>query len=285
MTSPTLDAAADQGSRKAERATAGNTPWAHDYANELRSTIFRYAARLPRNVQRQLGPSELDYACDRQVIGKMAGVHLGGSDNHISDPWASIVGTALHAFFEQAFGWDSEHGPVPGRWLTERRVTPDPSSASPHPGTADLFDTKTLSLIDWKNQSESVRDKLRRDGPPQHYFGQMLLYAVGYMNLGYKVHRIVLASMPRTKSSLDDMYVWEHVITADDIQYVIDLMAKTETREQLAKYVAAGELNVFDIPMTPSDSECHYCFLYRPQAAYDPAIRGCPGTVQPRALG
>ena len=285
MTTPTLEAAADQGNQKAIAVSAGNSPWAHDYARELRSTVLRYTARLPRNVQRHLGPSELDHACDRQVIGKMAGAYLERgveSDNHVSDPWASIVGTALHGYLEQAFGWDSHNGPVAGRWLTERKVVPDPGSAQPHPGTADLYDKATRTLVDHKCQGESVRDALRRHGPPQHYFGQMLLYAVGYMHAGYEVDRIVLASWPRTKSSLDDFYCWEHPVTAADIQYVIDLIARTETREHVARYVAAGELDLFEIPATPADASCHYCPFYRPQAAYDATIRGCPGTVRQR---
>src|SRR5512146_2080184 len=160
MTTPTLEAAATQGNQKAIAVSAGNTPWAHDYARELRSTVIRYASHLPRNVQRHLGPSELDHACDRQVIGKMAGAYLEHgveSDNHVSDPWASIVGTALHGYLEQAFGWDSVNGPVPGRWFTERKATPDPGRPNPHPGTADLYDARTRTLVDHKGIALDTR--------------------------------------------------------------------------------------------------------------------------------
>lgn len=285
MTSPSLEAAADQSSQRIVLASNGNTPWAQGYAELLRETVIRRAGRQERNVQRRLGPSELDHACDRMVIGKMAGARADDSkprdegDNHISDPWASIVGTAIHAWLEDAFQWDNSHGPVRDRWFTERRVTPDPGSEQPHPGTADLYDRVTSSLVDHKGQSEGVRDKLRRSGPPQHYFGQMLLYATGYMHLGYPVDRIVLASWPRTKSSLDDLYIWEHAVTTGDVLYVVDLIEKTRVREEVSKHVAAGAIDLYDIPMTPVDESCHYCPFYRPQAAYDPSVRGCPGTV------
>lgn len=226
--------------------------------------------------------------CDRQVIGKMAGVSLGSS-NALHDPWASFVGTQIHAGLEDAFKWDAEapdpeksameNGKNPGRWEPERRVTPDPQSAASHPGTADLYDHKFKCVVDHKCQSEGVRDKLKRHGPPPHYFFQMLLYALGYIHAGFDVERIVLVSWPRTKSSMDDIYVWEHVITEQDLIDVVDLLAKTEVREELAKLVAAGELDLYDVPMTPSNESCQYCSLYQPRAAIDPSVGGCPGTA------
>ena len=289
---PSLDAWAKQ-TRTASPLLAmnGNSAWAQRYSQELREVVVRYADRLPRNVQRHLGPSELGHLCDRQLVGKMAGVSLSrGDSNNLHDPWASIVGTAIHAFLEEAFKWESTRliaefvkaatGMEPGvRWHTEKRVTPDPGNAVPHPGTADLYDAQTLTLCDHKCQSEGVRDKLRRHGPPHHYFMQMLLYAVGYMHEGYDVQRICLVSWPRTHSSLDDMYVWEHVITPEDIALVVSLIEKTEVREQLAVLMTQGELDLFDIPATPSDEDCQYCPFFRPDAAHNPNVKGCPGTA------
>lgn len=295
---PTLDDWAKQANRSASPLLSqnGNTQWAQRYSQELREVVVRYADRLPRNLQRHLGPSELGHLCDRQLVGKMAGVSLrtdGRAANQMHDPWASIVGTAIHAFLEEAFTWESTRlieetrnlagaglGDFNGnpRWFTEKRVTPDPGSPFPHPGTADLYDASTRTLNDHKCQSEYVRAKLRNDGPPHHYFMQMLLYAVGYMHEGYQVDRVALVSWPRTQSSLDDMYVWEHVVTPADIELVVDLIEKTEVREELAKIVVEGGLTLFDIPATPSDSDCQYCPFFRPDAATNPNVLGCPGT-------
>lgn len=277
-------------------AMNGNSSWAQRYSQELREVVVRYADRLPRNVQRHLGPSELGHLCDRQLVGKMAGVSLGsGNSNHMHDPWASIVGTAIHAFLEQAFGWESGRlinefiqtasglEPPGPRWFTEKRVTPDPAYPSPHPGTADLYDAKTSTLSDHKCQSEGVRDKLRRHGPPHHYFMQMLLYAVGYMHEGFKVDRVCLVSWPRTHSTMDDMYVWEHMITAEDIALVVDLIEKTHIREQLAAFVVSGDLSFWEVPPTPSESDCQYCPFFRPDAAVNPNVKGCPGTAMQKA--
>jgi hypothetical protein len=266
----------------------GNSAWAQRYSQELREVVVRYADRLPRNVQRHLGPSELGHLCDRQLVGKMAGISLGsGGGNNMHDPWASIVGTAIHSFLEQAFHWESqrliEENHVTNargvRWWTERKVTPDPGAPSPHPGTADLYDAATFTLNDHKCQSEGVRDKLRRHGPPHHYFMQMLLYAMGYMYEGYQVQRVCLVSWPRTHSTLDDMYVWEHVITDEDIVAVAKLIEKTQVREQLAQLVVNGDVNYMEIPAAPSDEDCQYCPFFRPDAAFNPNVRGCAGTA------
>lgn len=261
----------------------GNSPWAQRYAQELRDVVIRYADRLPRNLQRHLGPSELGHHCDRQLVGKMAGVSLGsGGGNRLHDPWASVVGTALHAFFEQAFAWDAREGLYLERWATECKVTPDPLAKQPHPGTADLYDFMYNTLGDHKCQSEAIRVRLRRDGPPFHYYIQLLLYAIGYMNLGYPVDRVALISWPRTKSTLDDMYVWEKTITNEDLLAVLDVLEKTAVREDAAKLLVQGRVNFFEIPATPSDDDCQYCPFFNPAAMADGTSAGCPGTAMLR---
>jgi hypothetical protein len=284
MTDDKLSAWASTVPQSAASASNGSDTWAQRYWWEIRDISFAWAARMPRSLQRHLGPSELGHECDRLVIGKMAGHSLGGI-NHVSDPWASMVGTAIHEMMEKIFTWHNTTLPEQ-RWDTERRVTPDPGAVQSHPGTGDLYDRQTRSMVDWKAQSESVRAQLRSQGPPPHYFWQLMLYAVGYMLEGFVVDRIVLVSLPRTKSSIDDGYVWAHTITNEDLQGVIDLLDKTATREKLAVLMQQGELKLMDIPATPSDASCHYCPFYRPQAAYDPDVKGCPGSTKgPYALG
>jgi hypothetical protein len=166
------------------------------------------------------------------------------------------------------------------RWLTEQRVTPDPGPDQ-HPGTADLYDAFERALVDHKFQGDSTRARLKASGPPRHYFVQVLLYRRGYLNIGFPVDRVVIASWPRTKSTMDDLYVWSHVPTAEDEQLVDDVLAQTAFRQQVADLVRAGSLDLMDVPASPEDSECYFCGLYRPQAAYDGGY-GCPGTLTAR---
>jgi replicative DNA helicase len=128
-------------------------------------------------------------------------------------------------------------------------------------------------------QSEAIRTRLRRDGPPFHYYIQLLLYAIGYMNLGHPVERIALISWPRTKSTLDDLYVWEKTITNADLLAVEEVLKKTVIREDAAKLVTAGRLGFFEIPATPSESDCQYCIFFNPAAMEDGTSAGCPGTA------
>lgn len=260
----------------------GNTPWAQRYAQELREAVLEYADRLPRNTQRHLGPSELGHHCDRQLVGKMAGVTFGHGGNRLHDSWPSIVGTALHSFMDDAFKWHSQWKSQ-GRWISEQRVCPDPGAVSPHPGTADLFDTMTATLGDHKMQSEAIRTRLRRHGPPYHYYVQMLLYALGYMHKGFDVQRIVLISWPRTQSTLNDMYVWEKPLTISDLREVEQVLAKTVIREQLAKFIIDGSMSFWDVPAIPSEDDCQYCPFYNPAAMGEGTNQGCPGTSLRRA--
>jgi hypothetical protein len=257
----------------APRSSNASDAWAEGYREELRGVVTRYASFRPRSVQKHLGPSELGHLCDRQVVGKMAGSRV---TNHVADPWASIMGTAMHAYLADAFDWDNEHNGYV-RWLTEARVVPDPGP-SPHPGTADLYDVSNRALVDHKGQGESTRQKLKSKGPPRHYLVQLLLYRRGYLNLGLPVDRVVLVSWPRTKSTLDDLYVWSHVPTAEDDQLVDDVLAQTAFRQHVADVVRAGRFSLMDVPAAPDDDECFWCPFYRPQAAHDRGY-GCPGTL------
>jgi len=252
----------------------GNTPWAQRYSRELRSVVTRYASQAPRTLQKSLGPSELGEECDRQVVGKMAAVKR---TNNVYDPWASQMGTWGHAGLELAFTWENDQlGYI--RWVTEQRVTPDPGP-DPHPGTADLYDAFEQTLVDHKFLGETSGSKVRTGRVPHKYFVQMLLYAEGYRQLGLPVKRLALAVWPRTKSSLDDMYVWSYDCQPEaDAMLVADVLARTRIRQQLADEVRAGRLTIKDIPPTPSDESCIFCPLYRPQAAYDDGP-GCAGTL------
>src|SRR4051812_13516148 len=84
----------------APASLGGNSPWASRYAAELRRVVVEQANSSARTLQRHLGPSELGHPCDRQVVGKLAGLP---TTNHVVDPWPSVLGTATHAWLAEAF--------------------------------------------------------------------------------------------------------------------------------------------------------------------------------------
>lgn len=253
-------------------ALNGNTPWAMRYANELRRVVVEQAERAPRSLQAHLGPSELGSICDRQVAGKMARLP---TTNHVADPWPSVVGTAVHAWLANAHDADNiRYDQL--RWVTEQRVIPHPL----HPGTADLFDANTCSVVDWKILGESSLAKVRSpQGPPRHYVVQLLLYARGYRLLGLPVHRVVLAAYPRTSSSLSGLYVWERPHTPEDDDLLEEVFRQTEYRRQWAIALLTGTAGLRDVPAQPDDDTCYFCPFFRPQSAHDPSIAGCAGHI------
>lgn len=247
----------------------GSSAWASRYAVELRDIITAHAARAPRSVQRHLGPSELGSACDRQVAGKMAGI---AHTNHVSDPWPSIVGTAIHAWLADCFTEENLRTGVT-RWVAEQRVTPHPD----HPGTADLYDAQEHAVIDHKCLGNTTLGKLRTSGPSRKYIIQLLLYGRGYRLLGLPVDRVALVAYPRTASTLDGMYVWDRPYTPEDDAILDAVFAQTQIRYGYATALREGKITLQDIPACPSDDECYFCPFYRPEAAR--GSDGCPGTV------
>jgi hypothetical protein len=249
----------------------GSSPWASRYAAELRRVVTEHANNAPRSQQAHLGPSELGTPCDRQVVGKLAGQPR---TNHVVDPWASIVGTAVHAWLAECFAATNARAGLL-RWVPENRVVPHPE----HSGTADLYDALEQAVVDHKVLGETSMAKVRSaDGPPRKYVVQLLLYGLGYRNLGLPVRRVALAAYPRTSHTLDGLYVWEREAGPDDDALIQEVFNQTAVRKQLADEVKAGRMQFRDIPMNPDSDECFFCDFYRPQAAKDGGP-GCPGTT------
>jgi hypothetical protein len=264
----------------APRSTQGNTPWAAKAAREYADVVSRYSDRRPRSLQKHIGPSELGVACDRQIVGKLVGEE---KVNHVSDPWPSFVGTAIHAELEQVFQWDNEQRysgltpwdtKTPPRWHTEKRVTPFDG----HPGTADLYDAHEQTLGDHKCLGDSSMAKVKSAaGPPRKYQAQMGLYGVGYMREGFPVKRVALIAWPRTGSSLHQVYVWERAMDESYIALVAEVISDTKRRKDMASLVQAGAVTLEQIPVAPSGDECHFCPFFSPAARNGGP--GCPGTT------
>lgn len=122
----------------------------------------------------------------------------------------------------------------------------------------------------------STHDKLRTQGPPRHYYVQLLLYALGYIRAGYRVDSVAIIAWPRTGSSLSEVYVWHHTITTEDWELVQSVIDDTARRKDLAALVDGGHLTMDQVPRTAGD--CYFCPAYRPQSAKDGGP-GCPGTA------
>jgi hypothetical protein len=249
-------------------SVAGNTPWASGMAREVIGVVRRATERAPRSLQVHLGPSEIGVECDRQVVGKLLRLP---STNHVSDPWPSFVGTAVHAELAAAFEQDNAATGV-HRWFTETRVEPHPN----HRGTADLYDAVEQAVLDHKCLGESSMAKVRAGKIPRKYRRQLFLYGLGYLRAGRPVRRVALIAYPRTGSSLDGVYVWETPFDGQAVAELAETFMDMDRRNKMAAGVRDGAYQWRGIPMAPDDDECYFCPFYRPQAARDGG-EGCPG--------
>lgn len=229
--------------------TGSNSAWGQRYAGEIRQIIAHAAENAPRSLQTRLGPSELGAVCDRQVVGKLLSV---ARTNHVADPWPAIVGTAIHAWLADTFGNENaRYGYT--RFLTELAVAPTPE----HPGHTDLYDAREQAVVDWKALGPTSLAKIRSGTPPRHYHVQLLLYGLGCLALGLPVRRVVIAALPRTASTLDSMFIWDHPFGGpDDAALLEEVLRVTEVRKQVAAEIRKGGLTLEQVPITPDDDAC-----------------------------
>jgi hypothetical protein len=174
-----------------ERIPADGAPPRDQLWIDLVDMIAQKGAANPRNLQVELGPSEVGHPCVRKLA---YGLMATPACNPGLDPLPSIIGVAMHTWLEGAAQYANE---VLGyqRWITERRVQVTEDLF----GTADLYDTETHTVIDWKNLGYTSYSKYTKHIGPT-YLHQVMLYGKGYARLGYPVKQVAIAIIPRTGS-------------------------------------------------------------------------------------
>lgn len=254
-------------SAPAEPVGQQQAPWTVQLAAELRRVVRQQSEQSARTLQVHLGPSEIGSACDREVAGKLAGFP---TTNHVTDPWPSVVGTAVHGWLADAFTAD---GP---RWIPEQRVDPTPwlSYDAGHSGTADLYDILTSTLIDHKILGRSTHAEIVRHGPGMTYRRQLLLYARGYRLAGLPVQRVALAAWPRAGSSLGGLYVWGLELDESTDAEVDELLHATMPRRYEQAQALRSGAPLRSVPAEPSP-HCYFCPFYRPSDPDSPGT--CSG--------
>lgn len=246
----------------------GEDPAAQQLKNELIEIIKFADKRNPRAQQTALGPSEIGTPCDRRLGYRIANIPAVNTD---VDPWAAVIGTAMHGWLEEAVRiWCSEHWDCP--WVTETPVVLGDFVK----GRSDLFNTSTCTVVDYKGAGPDVMRKVRKDGPPPGYVIQVQLYGLGYQNLGHTVKKVALAFLPRA-GWLKDAYVW-----------VDDFRPDVATKAMERIFELSSNLVHMDILNSPhrweqvpafSSNECGFCPWYNPGRDLERGAdaTGCPG--------
>lgn len=214
----------------------------------------------PRTRQVAVGPSELGDPCARRIAYRIAGIP---KMNKRLDPWPSLVGTAVHAWLEQAIGkFQAEAGAV--RWLTETTVKIDELVV----GHCDLYDIETRSVWDFKTMNTANLKKCRESGQAHdNHRTQVHLYGKGMIAAGYPVDHVGLIGLPRS-GWLSGMWVWSEVY--DDAIAAQALSRMYSIAEQVLELaVDEHPEQMMAIEATPSQL-CTLCEFYTPDGS------GCP---------
>lgn len=231
--------------------------------------IIRWADKQnPRSQQVAIGPSEIGDPCDRRIAYRLAEIPEVNTE---FDPWAAIVGTAMHSWLDDAVSmWMRAHDSKD--WLTETAL----SINSFVQGHSDLYSVEHQAVIDWKGAGPTVMKKVQANGPSDGYIIQTHIYGYGYEKAGMPVKKVSLVFLPRA-GRLRDMYVW----SADYDRSIAERALKRLF--EIALNVVTLETSIHphiweQIDSVPSNG-CGFCPWYssmkdKEEGAND---RGCPG--------
>lgn len=243
----------------------GGDPEGDEIRKQLIGMIRWASSNAPRSLQQAPGPSELGDLCDRRLGYKLAQVP---SVNSFHDPWAATVGTAVHAWLENAMGaWQRAHRD--DSWKTETAVKVDDFVS----GHSDLYHNGVV--IDYKTASPDKMKEYKKE-VPAGYKVQGHLYGMGYENAGLPVRKIALFFLPRC-GLLRNAHIWTADYDRTVAQAALDRMyGIAGTLVDLE--VIANPHRWEQVPAHPSDS-CGHCPWYDPDKILETGAddKGCPG--------
>lgn len=219
--------------------------------DELIHVIRAAIADQPRSQQTRIGPSELGHPCDRWMSYKLANTP---TVNDRQAPWLPTIGTAIHAWLEDAFDTTNvEHikATDQSRWLLEHKVSVGSIDGQDITGSCDLYDTVTATVVDWKTVGKTRLDKYRRHGPDADYRVQAHAYGRGWTRKGYPVDTVAICFLPRNAELVDT--VWWHEPYQEQI--AVDALARAEVIAMANTALGPAA----PAAMKTVDHNCGYC--------------------------
>jgi hypothetical protein len=241
---------------------------AGEIATMVIEDIKHASATDPRNVQVALGPSDIGMPCTRRLAYQIldSGPNPVPKPNSDIDPWASIIGKAVHTWMAEtyearnrALGYE--------RFLVERRIYLPADIA----GSCDLYDRDTRRLIDWKVTSLDNIRKYRKNGPGQQYRTQVHEYGLGRQLAGDTPEHVALVFLPRA-GRIDGLYVWTEPYQP---QIAVDAIKRYQAT-RTALWTLDPEKHPDRWALFPTaDTYCPYCPWFLPGST--DLAKGCPG--------
>lgn len=230
---------------------------------ELAGVIRWHEQNQPRSQQKALGPSQIGHPCARRLVYSIVDAP---TCNPGFDPLPAAIGSAFHARLEAHF--EAENKRLGRRrWLTETSVEPWPGLT----GSADLFDTDTGRVIDWKILGDSSYKRTKLNGPTVSYQRQAQLYGRGFERAGYQVNEVAIVVIPKA-GTLSGTVPWvadyDPAVAAEvearwhQLVLMTDVLDVEHHRERITSFETA-------------DEACAFCPFFDRSPAGDP--NKCPG--------
>lgn len=233
-------------------------------ATDVIDTVKHAARRAPRSLQAAVGPSELGTPCTRRLAYKV--LDWPARPNQDSDPWASVIGTSVHAWMAAAF-LEENRQLGEERYLIERHVML-PGNI---PGSCDLYDRATQTVTDWKITGLDRLKTYRRDGPGQQYRWQAHCYGLGLQLAGEQPRHVAICFLPRG-GRVDGLHVWSEPY---DPAIAVQAIRRYQATRQ-ALWTLDPEKHPDRWAMFPTaDAYCSYCPFHLPMSS--DLGKGCPG--------
>ncbi|NJQ14191.1 PD-(D/E)XK nuclease family protein [Streptomyces bohaiensis] len=253
----------------------GSDEHSEGIARRVGQLIVDTAHNAPRSTQVAIGPSEIGDVCERKLTYKL----LDWPTVDQGDPIASVIGTGMHSWMEDAFR--ARQSKLPDgrdRYKIESRVTvrTGPTPASTITGSADLFDRLTGTNLDWKLTGVSSLDKYRRQGPHAAYHAQAHLYGMGQANAGEDVKRVAIVFIGRHHELR--VHVWSEPYREDVARAALQRLDRITARAMSTDFEAEPH-RWAEVP-TDEKAACRFCPWLR-SGSTDLAT-GCPGVGSTR---
>lgn len=242
----------------------------HPKRTELLKLIRFAGQNSARSGQVAIGPSEIGGPCERRLAYRMAGVR---AVNKTVDPWPSIQGTAIHDWLQRCMDRDNAAriaAGQPPRWITEKRVQPDPLIH----GTSDLYDTEDETVVDWKSMGEEAEKKLIKEGPGWGYYVQINTYGLGFARAGFRVRKVALMFVKRG-GLLSSARYYEWPFDPSVAQAAIERVYRIG-HNILALEGASNGVDYWSKVPADSSSLCGWCPFFT-RNAQEATSSGCPG--------
>ncbi len=228
---------------------------------EARGVIENAITNHPRSLQKKIGPSEIGTPCDHCLAAKLA----GWEQTEQGVAWLPTIGTAVHAWIEQAFlihEADSNRPHTTGRrWFTERSVMVGHIGGQEIWGSTDLLDVAAGMTVDWKVVGPSTLRTVKT-GPSEVYRVQADLYAKGWNDAGVRVDHVAIAYLPRNAVTLDQAVWWHAPHDRSRAEAALERANRLHNNIRALTALNPDAVTTW-ISGLPRDSHCYDCARYQ----------------------